>query len=100
MDIINLVNKIYEEAKLEEAYSMLDYINARCEDMYPKTRALRHGLDCFPWSHEYEADAVRASTTWKVGGTLHEFLEEPFTGRTAYVAWDISPDWAITLSME
>lgn len=100
MDMVDYANKIYQEEKLEEAFSIVDYIISHSEDLYPKTNELRHMLDNLPCSYEGEKDAKRASTTWRVGGTLHEFLEEPFTGRTAFVAWDVSPNWAITLSME
>lgn len=100
MDMVDIVNKVYKEEKLQEARSMLDYIIEHSKVMYPKTRELKHSLDNYPHPYDCEISADRASTKWRVGTVLNELLEEPFTGRTAYVAWDVSPDWAITLSME
>lgn len=70
------------------------------EMKYYRSAELRHGLDCFPYNYDSEDYVDKAVTRWSVGGTMYEYMEEPYTGRTAFVAWDVSPDWAITLSME
>ena len=100
MDMADFVNKIYEESKLEEPRSILDDIIAHSEGVYPRTRELHQMLDCYPIEYEYDITMECAETMWKVGDTVNVFIEQPYTGRTAFMVGDITPQWAITLSME